>query len=75
MSDNEDHETYGWIVMADPIGGFVFIVVTLIVCYAKRWCCFAVSQVTFSAVYYDQISLFSVAQTSLGTSMRCPAQG
>jgi len=41
MSDNEDHETYGWIVMAGPIGGFVFIVVTLIVCYAKRWCCFA----------------------------------
>ena len=47
MSDTEDDETYGnvWIVMGGSIGGFIGIIVVLIVCYAKRWCCFAVSQV------------------------------
>ena len=31
------------VVLAGSIGGFLGIIISLKVCYMKRWCCFAVS--------------------------------
>ena len=41
----EHHGNLGVILLGAGIGGFIAILVSLVVCYVKRWCCFAVSQV------------------------------
>ena len=45
------------IIMGVGIGGFIGIVVTLTVCYAKRWCCFAVSPVCLDYCYSSCFNL------------------
>jgi len=43
MSEPEDEpvESNMGIILAVSIGGFIGIIVSLVVCYVKRWCCFA----------------------------------
>ena len=52
MSEPEDEpvESNMGIVLAASIGGFIGIIVSLVVCYVKRWCCFAVSLLYLSSV-------------------------
>ena len=52
MSQPEDDkvESNMGIILAGSIGGFLGIIVSLVVCYVKRWCCFAVSLLYLSSV-------------------------
>ena len=45
MTEPEDGqvESNMGVILAGSIGGFIGIIVSLVVCYIKRWCCFAVS--------------------------------
>merc|ERR1712203_634890 len=43
MTEPEDDqvESNMTVVLAGCIGGFLGIIISLVVCYIKRWCCFA----------------------------------
>ena len=43
MSD--EHHGYMGLILGASIGGFIALIIALVLCYVKRWCCFAVSQV------------------------------
>ena len=59
MTEPEDGkvESNMSVVLAGCIGGFVTIIVSLVVCYIKRWCCFAVRLVYQSTMGDTSYSL------------------
>ena len=61
----EHHGNLGVILLGAGIGGFIAILVSLVVCYVKRWCCFAVSQSCVVFIVSDYLAvMFSVARST-----------
>ena len=61
MSD--EHNGYMGLILGASIGGFIAIIIALVLCYVKRWCCFAVSQLSVF-ICSSYLRLFSVAQST-----------
>ena len=66
MTESEDDqvESNMTVVLAGCIGGFLGIIISLVVCYIKRWCCFAVSLLDLTTIRCLNISLFSAVLTT-----------